>query len=59
MIAVNGRVIAQGSQFSLTDVEVVTAKLILKMSGLIEQKAAEACKPHRLTDTTEVEFHLR
>jgi NAD+ synthase (glutamine-hydrolysing) len=25
MIAVNGRVIAQGSQFSLTDVEVVTA----------------------------------
>ena len=60
MIACNGKIIAQGSQFSLNDVEVITATLDLEdvrahravMSR--NMQAAQAQRYHRI----EVDFSL-
>ena len=60
MIAANGRIIAQGSQFSLNDVEVVTATLDLedvrahRTKASRSMQAAEAERYHRV----EVPFAL-
>ncbi|KAH7105940.1 glutamine-dependent NAD(+) synthetase with GAT domain-containing protein [Auriculariales sp. MPI-PUGE-AT-0066] len=54
MIAVNGRVIAQGSQFSLQDVEVVTATIDIedvrahRASSARSMQAAQAERYHRI-----------
>jgi len=60
MIAVNGRVVAQGSQFSLTDVEVVTATIDIedvrahRATSSRSMQAASAERYHRV----EVDFAL-
>ena len=60
MIAINGRIVAQGSQFSLNDVEVVTATLDIedvrahRAKASRSMQAAEAERYHRV----EVPFAL-
>jgi len=60
MIAVNGRVVAQGSQFSLTDVEVITATIDIedvrahRAISSRSMQAASAERYHRV----EVDFAL-
>lgn len=60
MIAINGRIIAQGSQFSLTDVEVVTATIDIedvrahRAKSSRSMQAASAERYHRI----EVPFAL-
>ena len=60
MIAVNGRIVAQGSQFSLNDVEVVTATIDLedvrahRVASSRSMQAAEAERYYRI----EVPFAL-
>jgi len=60
MIAVNGRIVAQGSQFSLTDVEVVTATVDIedvrahRARSSRSMQAAAAERYHRV----EVDFAL-
>jgi NAD+ synthase (glutamine-hydrolysing) len=60
MIALNGRVIAQGSQFSLNDVEVVTATIDIedvrahRANSSRSMQAAQSERYHRI----EVDFPL-
>lgn len=60
MIAVNGRIVAQGSQFSLNDVEVVTATVDIedvrshRAKSSRSMQAASAERYHRI----EVDFAL-
>ena len=60
MIAANGRIIAQGSQFSLNDVEVVTATIDIedvrahRTKASLNMQAAEAVRYERI----EVPFSL-
>jgi len=53
MIIINGRVVAQGSQFSLTDVEVVTATVDL------EDVRSFRCSPSRGLQATHAPSHQR
>lgn len=60
MIAVNGRVVAQGTQFSLSDVEVVTATVDIedvrahRATSSRSMQASESERYHRI----EVDFAL-
>ncbi|KAF7794441.1 hypothetical protein EIP86_005575 [Pleurotus ostreatoroseus] len=60
MIACNGKIVAQGSQFSLNDVEVVTATLDLEdvraHRAVISRNMQAASSPHY--DRIEVDFSL-
>lgn len=47
MIAINGDIVAQGAQFSLNDVEVITATLDLED---VRSYRGEMCHPHMETD---------
>ena len=60
MIAVNGKIIAQGSQFSLNDVEVVTATVDLedvRSHRAISSRSMQAAGAERYT-RIEVDFAL-
>lgn len=52
MIAVNGRIVAQGTQYSLTDVEVVTATSTLRTFELIVHVLVGATRPPPANATT-------
>ena len=60
MIACNGKIVAQGSQFSLNDVEVVTATLDLEdvrsHRAVMSRNMQAASSPHY--DRIEVDFSL-
>ena len=60
MIAVNGKIIAQGSQFSLNDVEVVTATIDLedvRSHRAISSRSMQAANAGRY-ERIEVDFAL-
>ncbi len=60
MIAVNGQIVAQGSQFSLNDVEVVTATLDLedvRSHRAISSRSMQAASAERY-NRIEVDFAL-
>lgn len=60
MIAVNGRIIAQGSQFSLNDVEVVTATVDLedvRAHRAVSSRSMQAASSERY-ERIEVDFAL-
>ncbi|XP_034536588.1 glutamine-dependent NAD(+) synthetase [Notolabrus celidotus] len=60
LVAINGDVVAQGAQFSLTDVEVITATLDLED---VQSYRGEFCQPnleieHKLCHRVKVDFSL-
>lgn len=52
MIAVNGRIVAQGTQFSLTDVEVVTATIDIE-----DVRAHRACSSRSNQAASSERYH--
>ncbi|RHY22505.1 hypothetical protein DYB25_008771 [Aphanomyces astaci] len=63
LIVVNGHIVAQGSQFSVTDVEVITAVVDLddvrSYRGAVSSRSEQASSPdHRSLSRVPVHFHM-